>query len=562
MKKNKLLQPARIFSNPVQKVLISWLLNKNLVFFSGRETACKLVLLSSFCSSCRRFHFFSLLLVFMTLTACHFEKNEKENTRFGYEKEAFFPNTASSDSILLLVDKYEKEAAMNDSLLAEMHYQAGMQFYQRGEYSLSKELFQEAEMEYQKSGFEKKAIQMLSNRAVLDEIQGNYALAVKKYIQALSYYQSMGDSISISKVYSNLGVLYEELELADKALLYHRKAIKIRKSINDKTGIANTYNNIGVLFEELTPDEDSALYYYRKAYTYFQQDSSMRVKSAIVLSNMGKIYIDQQHFDQAKQALNKAVQLLLPVGESKHIAHVYRNLGELFFAQKNYHKAKQYYQKSYEIYNNLGERKNLLEVLELLSTLTFYNGDYIHAAKYMNRYNGLKDSLINEKNNELIAEMESKYQLHEKNKTITILKLENQANRRRIRFQYFVIFSILIIVLLIVWLFYIYSHRNKLLQTQMRLELHNYLLKIGECEEKIKDTRQTTQEQFKKQFEKYELTEREVEVLQLISKGYKNTEIAEHLFVSLNTVKTHIKNIYVKLDVKNRVEALQKVSLK
>jgi LuxR family transcriptional regulator, maltose regulon positive regulatory protein len=51
------------------------------------------------------------------------------------------------------------------------------------------------------------------------------------------------------------------------------------------------------------------------------------------------------------------------------------------------------------------------------------------------------------------------------------------------------------------------------------------------------------------------LTEREMEVLQLLVDGRSNPEIAEALFVSLNTVKWHVKNIYGKLQVSNRVEA-------
>ena len=52
------------------------------------------------------------------------------------------------------------------------------------------------------------------------------------------------------------------------------------------------------------------------------------------------------------------------------------------------------------------------------------------------------------------------------------------------------------------------------------------------------------------------LSEREIEVLQLVSQGLKNEEIAERLIVSLGTVKTHVNNIYGKLGVRNRVEAV------
>jgi LuxR family maltose regulon positive regulatory protein len=54
------------------------------------------------------------------------------------------------------------------------------------------------------------------------------------------------------------------------------------------------------------------------------------------------------------------------------------------------------------------------------------------------------------------------------------------------------------------------------------------------------------------------LTRREHEILQLIADGLTNQEIADELFISLNTVKNHNSNIYHKLAVKNRREAIRK----
>jgi len=54
------------------------------------------------------------------------------------------------------------------------------------------------------------------------------------------------------------------------------------------------------------------------------------------------------------------------------------------------------------------------------------------------------------------------------------------------------------------------------------------------------------------------LTIREKEVIQLISKGKLEKEVAAELFISLKTVKSHISNIYGKLHVRTRVEALNK----
>jgi two-component system, NarL family, response regulator LiaR len=61
-----------------------------------------------------------------------------------------------------------------------------------------------------------------------------------------------------------------------------------------------------------------------------------------------------------------------------------------------------------------------------------------------------------------------------------------------------------------------------------------------------------------KEIEKLGLSKRELEVLQLMAEGLSNQEIAERLFVSLNTIKTHSSNILEKLDVKRRTQAVEK----
>lgn len=53
------------------------------------------------------------------------------------------------------------------------------------------------------------------------------------------------------------------------------------------------------------------------------------------------------------------------------------------------------------------------------------------------------------------------------------------------------------------------------------------------------------------------LSSREMDVLRLMAEGLSNQEIADRLFVSLNTVKTHSSRIFEKLDVKRRTQAIE-----
>lgn len=54
------------------------------------------------------------------------------------------------------------------------------------------------------------------------------------------------------------------------------------------------------------------------------------------------------------------------------------------------------------------------------------------------------------------------------------------------------------------------------------------------------------------------ITPREHEVLELLARGHSNREIAETLFVSPNTVKSHLSSLYAKLEVSRRTQAVRK----
>ena len=60
------------------------------------------------------------------------------------------------------------------------------------------------------------------------------------------------------------------------------------------------------------------------------------------------------------------------------------------------------------------------------------------------------------------------------------------------------------------------------------------------------------------ELKKLNLTNREYEILQLVTKGHSNSDIANNLFLSISTVKTYISNLYIKMNVKRRAQAIAK----
>jgi two-component system, NarL family, response regulator LiaR len=57
---------------------------------------------------------------------------------------------------------------------------------------------------------------------------------------------------------------------------------------------------------------------------------------------------------------------------------------------------------------------------------------------------------------------------------------------------------------------------------------------------------------------KLQISNRELEILTLLAQGNSNQEIADQLYVSVSTVKSHVQNLYDKLEVKRRTQAIEK----
>lgn len=74
----------------------------------------------------------------------------------------------------------------------------------------------------------------------------------------------------------------------------------------------------------------------------------------------------------------------------------------------------------------------------------------------------------------------------------------------------------------------------------------------------VKEISEERLQELEKQKAALGLSSRELEVLQLMAEGLSNQEIADRLFLSVPTIKTHTSNLFFKLDVKRRTQAIEK----
>ncbi len=124
-----------------------------------------------------------------------------------------------------------------------------------------------------------------------------------------------------------------------------------------------------------------------------------------------------------------------------------------------------------------------------------------------------------------------------------------------------IVFSLLILALLVLFQFSKYTLVSGDLQTEYVMAIIAIIFfGIGIFINKKAQNKQQTSVKKEIDYKKIEdlgLSKREYEVLQQVASGLSNQEIADKLFVSESTIKTHVSNVLVKLNAKRRTQAIQ-----
>ncbi|SHI74831.1 response regulator transcription factor [Algibacter luteus] len=124
-----------------------------------------------------------------------------------------------------------------------------------------------------------------------------------------------------------------------------------------------------------------------------------------------------------------------------------------------------------------------------------------------------------------------------------------------------IVFSLLILALLVLFQFIKYTLVSGDLQTEYVMAIIAIIFfGIGIFINKKAQNKQQTSVKKEINYKKIEdlgLSKREYEVLQQVASGLSNQEIADKLFVSESTIKTHVSNVLVKLNAKRRTQAIQ-----
>jgi DNA-binding CsgD family transcriptional regulator len=445
-----------------------------------------------------------------------------------------------------------------------------------------------------------KQIALLYNKiGRCESFSGNDNRAIEYFKQAKEYAVLSNDSIALGDSFNNLGISYEYTGKSDSAFYYYEKSLRIREHLKDTNRLSASYRNIAQVLRVLQRLKDATLY-CRRAYELIPGIDNYKV-IANIYNELAYLYELNNQLDSAEYFYIQLIEIAKKNEFSRGVSVGYSNLASVYEREKNYHDALWLKKKSLQIDKGINDIYGVMTSYRSIAECYLLLEDYYNTLKYLDSatiicdsswvpdlygietlkyetYSGLKnyqsallhyekaielkDSLFNERKRKNIAEILTKYENEKKEQQIIILNQTNQLKSERIIIQWIILSAIILISITGAFISLLIIKNKNHRINHMSLELRNYMLQHDDFKDlKTEPNEEDKNDPLKILTEEFELTQREIEILILISQGLTNDELGEKLFISRNTIKYHIKNIYIKLDVRNRVQALQKAAL-
>lgn len=395
------------------------------------------------------------------------------------------------------------------------------------------------------------------NIGIVYEYEGKPDSSFYYYKKALEERELLGDTSKIASSLRAMGEILRSMDRLDEALAYCLRALSYKNYIKDKQTLANIYNETGYLYE-LNGKIDTALSYYQNLIELCQ-DIGLKRGEAIGLANSAVIYERLEQYDKALEYHFKALEVDKELGYGYGIMKDYYLIAITYKLLKKYNVALSYLQRSDSLCNTKWSLDNQ-EIQELYYKIYKETGSVEKALAYYEQYALIKDSISNTTLKSKIVQLHAEYESEKKESKIEYLNAENELKDQRLKLSSFLLGSLVLIGILIVILLLLILRQKELRIQNMHIELRNFLLEVEELKSAITNREEWDNNKINELLTKYEITEREADVLHMISHGNTNHEIAEKLFISINTVKFHIKNLYLKLDAKNRIEIVNRFS--
>ena len=377
----------------------------------------------------------------------------------------------------------------------------------------------------------------------------DYQNSTRYAFDAIEIAEEYKDTVTMIDGLNNLGIDYLLAGEDAKAIDYFTRVESLSSTFGDSLRWGHALNNLGMMFG-YQGAYDTELDYYDQAGMIFQHIGE-KDGYANILLNSGTTYTSLEQFERANELYTQALEVFTAIHMTSGIQNTLQSMAENYLAANSLLAAEEKAQEALDLAEQFGFTQDIIYTLALLSEIAEAKGVYSDALAYYKRSVQLNQEIFTAEKAQQIAELETSYQTEKKEQELAIATL--QVNQQRLQ-KYVWIVGFVVMILIGGIYFYTWRQRTLLQQKLLAEEVENLRFKINSLlgdRKALKLDRDVLNKHLHQP-----LSDREFEILQLTIGNKTNQEIAEEVFVSINTVKYHLKNIYEKLGVSNRKEAL------
>lgn len=354
--------------------------------------------------------------------------------------------------------------------------------------------------------------------------KGDYDSSLVFNKKAYSIRKNLGDSVGVAKSISKMANAYYELGDMANALTLNLRAISILEQNNLEASIGQLLGNVGNIYER-NGNFDKALECQQKATVIAQKYNDLR-SYITSRGNTANIYQKLKKYEQAEKIFLELIPEIEEAQNFEFLASIYQGLGVNSRMRKQTQKGIQYYQKALEIYEKIGSKTGISLIyvnlgycyldtkqfdkaneflqkgLQLSKTSnSFYQlkhayqglarlenmrGNYDDSDNYFDLYVAYMDSIYNEDSNELISEMQVKYETAEKEKQLAEKEVIITKEQLRVKQRNYTLLGLaLVLIFIIILSVYIYKQQkfkqqklmeeNRLKEELAKIKLQNEL---------------------------------------------------------------------------------------
>lgn len=380
----------------------------------------------------------------------------------------------------------------------------------------------------------------------------DYNTALEYFLEALKIHETKGNLLSKAVVLGNIGLNYFRLEKYDLAEKYMKQTTSIDSTLNDTLYLIGDYLNLGLVYKH-TDRKDLAIQTNLKSWELAKK---MRDKmgETRAMNNLGRIYFEQGAFEKAEELLLDSKKIRDSLNSPFNNLWMQVCLMDLYQEWGQYEKSLHHSLNAHNLNESIQNKDLQARIYRSQSASYEQLHDYKQALEFKELEREIIDSMNTEKSLNSLASTEVKLNVLEKQNQI--FRLENEqlvAERKR---QRMLAFFLAVAGLLAGIIYFLFQGRQRdhLENERIKTELIEAITRVDSLSEEL--------DKFKKKeknvFEDYDFSLREIEIVELLIAGKSNKEVADQLYISINTVKYHIKNIYKKLDITSRKEVVMR----